>query len=340
MGKTGAKTERNRRPKILAADRSKPLAYFGERAEEAGADLIYGGAKTPGEIVPLVEDADVVMVYRTFVNAEAIARMKRCRLILRQGIGFDLIDVSAATRAGIFVSNIPDYCIDEVANHALMLMLAAVRNLFDYHKVMTTTGFGAFNESRKVPPMADMKLGIVGLGKIGRAFVRRAAPMGFDILGYDPYVHQDVFETMGVTRVRELDELLIQADILSIHCPYTPETDRLIGERELGLMKPGSYLINTARGKIVDLDALDRALAEGQLAAAGLDVFQEEPLDASHPILSRPNLVATPHVAFYSEASLRRVTRETMDEVIRVLEGGRPRNLVNPDVYTHLRAPG
>lgn len=323
--------------RILAADRGKPFPLFDRRAAEAGAVMVYGGATASEQMDPLVGDADAVMVYRTQVTADQIAKMKRCRLLLRQGIGFDLIDVPAATRAGIFVSNIPDYCVDEVADHAMTLLLAAVRNLLDFHRVMTSEGWGYWNTSRKVPTPAEMTLGIVGLGKIGRAFVRRASAFGFTLQGYDPYVHDDIFEVCGVRRVRQLDELLRTSDAVSLHTPLTPETEGMFGEREFALMKAGSYFVSTARGRIVDLSALDTALASGHIAAAGLDVFEKEPLDPAHPILRRPNLVATPHVAFYSERSILRVAEESIDEVLRVLAGSRPLNLVNPEVYAHLR---
>lgn len=323
--------------KVLAADRAKPLPIFDRKAAEAGAVMVYGGASTPAEIETLVDDVDAVIVFRVNVTEAAIARMRKCRLLLRQGIGFDLIDVPAATRAGIFVSNVPDYCIEEVANHAVTLMLACVRNLMDYHRIMTTKGWGLYNVSRKVPALREMTAGIVGLGKIGRSFARKARPFGLKLAGYDPYVHQDVFDSLGVERVRGLDELLGMADIVSVHAPLTPETKGMLGEREFGLMKRGSYFINTGRGKIVDLSALDRALASGHLAAAGLDVFEDEPLDPNHPILKRENLVATPHVAFYSERSVTRVVEEAIEEVARVLKGHRPLNLVNPEVYAHRR---
>lgn len=323
--------------RILAADRGKPFALFDERAAEIGGEVIYAGAKTSEDMDPYVADADAVMVFRTHVTAAQIKKMKRCRLLLRQGIGFDLIDVPAATRAGIFVSNVPDYCIDEVADHAVTLLLATVRNLLDYHRAMTGEGWGYYNTSRIVPALREMRLGIVGLGKIGRAFARRAAVFGFQLYGYDPYVHDDVFAAVGVRRLRQLDELLCACDAISLHTPLTPETERMFGAREFSQMKPGSYFVNTARGRIVDLAALDEALASGHLAAAGLDVFEDEPLAAGHPILARPNLVATPHVAFYSERSLQRVAAESIDEVVRVLRGDRPLNLVNPEVYAHRR---
>jgi D-3-phosphoglycerate dehydrogenase len=324
--------------RILAADRKKAFRLFDERVAEIGGEMVYGAAETPEAMDPYVADADAVMVFRTHITADQISKMKRCKLLLRQGIGFDLIDVPAATRAGIFVSNVPDYCIDEVADHAITLLLATVRNLLDYHRVTTKEGWGFWNTSRKIPSSCDMTIGIVGLGKIGRAFARRAAAFGFTLQGYDPYIHDDIFEAQGVRRIRQLDDLLATSDAVSLHAPLTPETRNLFGEREFGLMKEGCYFINTARGRIVDLSALDAALASGRLAAAGLDVFENEPLNADHPILQRPNLVATPHVAFYSERSIRRAASESIDEVIRVLQGARPLNLVNPEVYDYRRS--
>lgn len=320
---------------ILAADRDSPLPYFDQKAAEIGAKMVYGGATTPEQIEDLTEDVDAVIVFRTFVNETAIKKAKRCKLLLRQGIGFDLIDVPAATRAGIYVSNIPDYCIEEVSDHAMTLLLATVRNLLDYHRVTTEKGWGYFNTTRNIPDLRTMQLGIVGLGKIGRALARKAQVFGVKLAGYDPYVHQDIFDWLGVERIRNLDDLLQTSDIITIHTPLTPETDGMFGEREFGLMKEGSFFINTARGKIVDLTALQKALESKRLAAAGLDVFEEEPMRADHPILQLKNLVATPHVAFYSETALREIVTKAIDEVVRTLRGERPLYLVNPDVYAH-----
>lgn len=324
--------------KILAADRAQPLAEFDERAAQIGAQVVYGGASKPEQIEPLAEDADAVIVFRTHVTPAAIARMKRCKIILRQGIGFDLVDVDAATRAGIYVSNVPDYCIEEVAAHAVTLMLATVRNLMDYHRAMTTKGWGLYNTSRKVPALEGLQVGIVGLGKIGRSMARKVKAFGCDVAAYDPYVHEDVFNWIGAERVRNLDELLQRCDVITLHTPLTAETRGMFGAREFAQMKKGAFFINTARGKIVDLNALDGALASGHLAAAGLDVFEDEPLDPKHPILARENVIATPHVAFYSERSIRLVVTEAIDEVVRTLKGERPRNLVNPEVFGHRKS--
>lgn len=319
---------------ILAADRAKPVKELDEAAAAIGARVVYGGAKKAEDVEPLAEEADAVIIFRTPISAAAIARMKRCKIIVRQGIGFDLVDVPAATARGIFVSNVPDYCIEEVASHAVMLLLASVRNLMDYHRVMTEKGWGFNNTSRTVPPLDEMELGIVGLGKIGRSAARKAAAFGMKIAAYDPYLHQDVFDSVGARRVRQLDELLGSADAISVHAPHTPETRGMFGAREFALMKRGAYFVNTARGKLVDLMALHDALKSGHLAAAALDVFESEPLDAAHPILKLPNIIATPHVAFYSERSARLVVEESIAEAVRALRGERPLNLVNPEAYS------
>lgn len=331
-------SETPRQPIILCADRKSPLPQFDAAAAGIGARMVYGGATTPEAIEPLVEDADIVIVFRTPVSAAAIARMKRCRAIIRQGIGFDIVDVEAATRAGIAVTNIPDYCVEEVASHAIALLISSIRNLPGYDHVVRAKGWGMyFDGGRKAPLMSRMRLGIVGLGKIGRAAARMAKGFGFQLAGYDPYVAADVFEMMGVEKVLQLDDLLATCDAITIHAPLTPETRGMISARELGLMKKGSYLVNTARGKIVDLTALHLALSDGRIAAAGLDVFEDEPFDANHPILELPNVIATPHVAFYSEVSIQRVVDEVMEEAIRVLRGQRPLNLVNPAVCERQR---
>lgn len=320
---------------ILAADRPRPLAEFDRRAAEIGAVVVYGGATRPEQVVEPAREADAVIVFRTPVSAEAIAGMTRCRIIVRQGIGFDLVDIEAATRAGIFVSNVPDYCVEEVASHAAALALASVRNLFAFHRVMVEKGFGTYKDSRAISALETMRVGIVGLGKIGRAFARRMKAFDCAIAAYDPYVAQDIFDAFGVERVRQLGELLAASDLISVHAPLTPETRRMFGAEQFAAMKPGAHFINTARGKIVDLTALDAALASGHLAAAALDVFESEPLDPAHPILKRANLIATTHVGYHSEDSVKRVVTSTIEEVLRALRGERPLNLVNPEAYAH-----
>lgn len=324
--------------RVVAADRGRPLEALDRAAASFGAVMVYGGATTPEAIEPLAEDADAMIVFRTPVSAAAISRMKRCRVIVRQGIGFDLVDVAAATDAGIFVSNVPDYCVEEVATHAVAMLLSIVRDLPGFDRTMREKGWGVWNSTRPVPALDEMRLGIVGFGKIGRSVARKAAAFGMRLVGYDPYVHDDVFEAFGVRRLRRLEELIAASDAITLHVPATAETRGMWGEREFAAMRSGSYLVNTARGKVVRQDALERALREGPLAAAALDVFESEPAILGNPLLALPNLLLSPHVAYYSDRSVRVVVRETMEEVGRALLGERPLNLVNPEVFARRRA--
>ncbi len=294
---------------------------------EIGADLVAMQARSEAELAEAVEPADGLLVCYAPVTRRVIERAQRCRVIARYGIGVDNVDVAAATERGIVVTNVPDYCVEEVSDHALALLLACARKV-----ALLDRGVRAGRwEARDAVPIRRLRgqvLGLVGFGKIPRLLAAKARALGLAVLACDPYLDAATCEAHGARKV-ELGELLDQADFVSVHAPLTPQTRGLIGEAELRRMKPTAYLINTARGPIVQEAALLRALEEGWIAGAALDVLESEPPPAGHPLLRAPQVVLTPHVAFYSEESLQELQRKAAEEVARVLTGQPPRYPVN-----------
>jgi len=258
-----------------------------------------------------------------------IGQMPRCRVISRFGIGVDNVDIGAATSAGIVVTRVPDYCLDEVSDHALTLLLALARKIpFANARVQA----GRWEMPAVVPlhRLRGSVLGLVGFGRIPQLVAPKAQAFGFRVVAFDPYVPAEVFARAGVASV-DFAELLKVSDFVSIHCPLSPETRGLFGADAFRRMKPSAGVVNTARGPIVDEAALAVALDRGQLAGAALDVMSEEP-PVNSPLLGRDNVVLTPHVSFYSEESLVELQTKAAQEVVAVLSGRAPRNAVNPEV--------
>ncbi len=300
-----------------------------ERAvlQAAGAELVAMQAGSEAELVEAVSGVDGLLVCYAPVTRRVIQRAERCRVIARYGIGVDNVDIAAATERGIVVTNVPDYCIEEVSDHALALLLACARKVAVLDRRVRAGRW----EARDAVPIRRLRgqvLGLVGFGKIPRLLAAKARALGLTVLAYDPYLDAATCEAHGARKV-ELAELLAQADFVSVHAPLTPQTRGLIGEAELRRMKPTAYLINTARGPIVHEAALLRALQEGWIAGAALDVLESEPPGAAHPLLQAPQVILTPHVAFYSEESLQELQRKAAEEVARVLAGQPPRYPVN-----------
>ena len=286
--------------------------------------------------------ADAVINQFAPLDAEVIAAMPKCLLIVRYGVGFDGIDIDAATQAGICVANVPDYGTQEVALHAISLLLAVHRRLVTYDSALRQGRW--LKGPQVVPPIPRLKgltLGIVGFGRIGRAVAAHADSLGMQRLTYDPYISRSSAMEVGAILV-DYATLLRQADFVTLHVPLSAETRHLLGKQEISQMKPGAAVINTSRGAVVDTVALAAALQDGRLAGAGIDVFEHEPLKANHPLRAAPNTILTPHVAWYSEEATQTLKRRVAEEVARVAQGQWPRSLVNPDVRAHarLRAEG
>ncbi|MBX3435335.1 MAG: hydroxyacid dehydrogenase [Pirellulales bacterium] len=284
-----------------------------------------------GELIRRVREADV-LVASCFasVPAEVVDAGARLRGIVKYGVGTDNIDLAAAARRGVLVANCPDYGSGTVADHAFALLIALARKLTLLDGDLRRHGWFWPDERYCGVDLEGKTLGLIGLGRIGRKMARRAAGFEMRLVAYDPYADRAAVESEGLAVAwTDLDELLATSDFVSIHCVLTPETRRLIGARELQLMRPTALLIDVSRGAIIDEGALVRGLQAGWLAGVGLDVFAAEPLAADHPLLALPNVVATPHLAWYTHEAAARQSAQAADAVLDLLAGRRPRSVVN-----------
>jgi phosphoglycerate dehydrogenase-like enzyme len=263
----------------------------------------------------------LILWHGPLVNAEVIARMKNCRAIVRNGVGYDTVDIAAAAKAGIPVCNVPDYGTEEVADHAIALTLALYRQLFPLDAEAKQLGW-KIKVAPKMRRLRTQTFGVVGLGRIGTAAALRAKALGFRVIFFDPHLPNGVHKAVGIERATSLDELLRAADTVSVHCPLSKETRGMIGEREIALLKPGSFLVNTARGDIVQKAAVFAALRSGHLAGAGLDVVENEPLRTPEEAAT-PNLICTCHAAFCSPEGMIEM-RSTSAKIARAAVLGQP----------------
>ncbi|MHB1133894.1 MAG: C-terminal binding protein [Chloroflexota bacterium] len=300
--------------------------------EPVGAELLPSPSGREEELVALAPQADAIMTCFAKVTRRVIEAAPNCRIVARYGIGLDNIDVEAATERGIVVTNVPAYCQDEVTDHALALLLALARKVALYDR-STRAGSWDVQLGKPIYRIRGKALGIVGLGRIGSLLAAKAAAFGLRTLAYDPFLSPQQARERGAEQV-DLATLLRESDFISVHAPLGARegTQGMFAEAELRAMKPTAFLINTARGGIVDDQALARALREGWIAGAGLDVLPTEPPAADSPLLGLENVILTPHSAFYSEESLVDLQTMAAQEVARVLRGERPVSPINPQV--------
>lgn len=283
--------------------------------------------ETDADLTDEVCGANAIIIWHNMpLTAQGIARLKNCRAIIRNGVGFDSVDVAAACERGIAVCNVPDYGTEEVADHAIALAMALCRQILPLDVEAKQLGWN-IRVTAKLRRLSALTFGIVGLGRIGTATALRAKALGFRVIFHDPYLPNGADKAVGVTRVRTLDELLTQTDVLSLHCPLNEETRHLIAERELALLKPSAFVVNTARGGVIKKTAILAALRENRIAGAGLDVIEDEPLRTADEAAT-PNLIATCHAAFCSVESkiemrstsariaLAAVRNETLENVV------------------------
>jgi len=295
--------------------------------DEIDAELITEECKTEDETIEICKDADALMVQQAKITWRVIENLSKCKIIARFGVGYDNIDVKSATEHGIMVANVPDYCIEEVSSQTIAFIMALSRKIV---LLNNSAKSGNWDHQIAIPifRIEGQILGIIGLSRIGTATAKKALGLGFKVQAYDPYVsHSD----LDVTFV-DLDELLRTSDFVSIHTPLTDETYHIISRNELRKMKKEAFLINTARGGIIDESALYGALKAGIIAGAAIDVFEHEPPSPNNPLLKLDNFIVTPHSSFYSEDSNKLLQLETTRAVVAVLKGGLPRSLVNPEV--------
>ena len=301
--------------------------------QDAGFELIAAQCKTEDDVIGIARDADAVIAQYAHVYAKAIDAFTRCRIIARYGTGVDIVDVDAATRRHILVTNAPnDWCENEVADHAVALTLALARKLGTYDAA-TRAGIWRWQTGEPLHRLRGAVLGLLSFGAIAQAIAARAAAFGLRIIAHDPYQPAADIVAGGAEPV-SFSELLGRSDYLVIQAPLTAETEGLIGEAELRQMKPGAVLVNTARGPIVNDAALYRALHEGWIGGAGLDDIAEEPAKQRdwkpvNPLFSLDNVIITPHAAYYSEEAIHTVRDFAASEVVRVLTGQPPLSPVN-----------
>jgi D-3-phosphoglycerate dehydrogenase len=279
------------------------------------------------EVLEACRHASGILVDYFRCNAERIAAFERCRIICQYGVGLDAIDIDAATRAGIVVTHTPEYCVDELADHTMALVLASARRLGRLDRSVHA-GVWDYNVGMPIHRLAGSTFGLIGLGRVGKAVASRAIGFGMRLVAFDAYAPDKAFATSAIERV-ELAQLLQESAVITIHVPLTEETHHMIGSEQLALVKPGAILINTSRGGVVDQQALIEAVRSGQLAGAGLDVLEHEPPGKDEPLLSLDDVIVTPHAGFLSVESLRSVQEQAADEVARALSGSRPRFAVN-----------
>lgn len=300
----------------------------------AARQIVLPKLVTEEEMIEHTRGADAMVIMESRVTRRVMEASPNCRIVLRTGVGVDTIDIDAATDRGIAVVNVPDLWLREVANHALALILACNRRL-----LILDRSVRAGNWSRIIPSpvgsLHDETLGLVGLGQIGGRLAKRAAALELNVAAFDPIAVQSQFDELGVERVT-FEELLSRSDYISIHVPLTPETYRMFDEAAFRQMKSTAYIVNTSRGPTVDQEALVKALRNGWIAGAGLDVHEKEPPDADSPLFQMDNVVLTPHAGYYSDAALEAMAIRCGQEIASVLTGHMPRNLVNTKVLDTL----
>ncbi|MDY6854962.1 MAG: C-terminal binding protein [Thermodesulfobacteriota bacterium] len=295
---------------------------------------------TEEDMIKATSDADAIIGIATFqpFTRKVIEGLRKCRFIQSMGIGYDQLDVAAATEHCILVANVPDYCLDEVSDHAMALMLACTRRIVKLNELVKSGNWKSEpdldmqqNVWPNITQLKGLTLGLIGFGRIPQTLVPKARAFGLKIIVCDPYVADDVIKKMGVEKV-SLDQLLKESDVLSIHCALTPETHHMLGLEELKKMKPTAHIVNTARGPIIDGKALYTALKEGIISTAAVDVTEPEPISPDDPLLTLDNFIVTAHSAHYSPKAFKDLIERPGREVMRVLKGEWPVGLLNPQV--------
>jgi D-3-phosphoglycerate dehydrogenase len=318
----------NRRPIVVVTDYDHSSLELERKVlNEINPEFVAAHCTTEEEVIEAARDADGIINQYAPITRRVIESLKRCKVIARYGIGVDNIDVEAATEYGIIVANLPGYCVDEVSTHAMALILACARKITLLDNLVKQKIWD-FALARPVLRTRGRVLGLFGLGEIGRMVAEKTSKFGFKVIAYDPYVTK-------IDRGIELvgfPQLLSDSDFISIHAPLTRKTRHIFGENELKAMKKSAYLINTARGSIINEKVLYKALKDKWIAGAALDVMEKEPPDWENPLLKLNNLIVTPHVSFYSEESFAYLKTKTAEAVLSVLKGGLPGAIVNPQV--------
>lgn len=294
---------------------------------EAGIEVKDYQYKTADELIPVVKDADAIVTQYSLIDRQIIESLEHCKMIIKYGIGVNNIDVEAATEKNIYVCNVPDYGVEEVSDHVVTMLLNLSKKLTILTKALKE---GEWGYSSVVPlkRIKECTMGLIGFGRIPQLVAKKMSGFGLKINAYDPYVSEETAKEKGVELV-SLDKIFTDSDFISIHCPQTKETEHLVNAEAFKKMKNTAFLINTARGPIVSEEDLIEALMNKEIAGAGLDVFENEPLGINNPLLQMENVIATPHSAWYSETAIASLQRKVAEEVVNVLQGNQPFNCVN-----------
>jgi Phosphoglycerate dehydrogenase and related dehydrogenases len=301
-----------------------------EAMERIGASFVAGQCKNEAELIAQTTDSDGVFVQYANISRRVIENMKHCRAIVRYGIGIDCVDVKAATDHGIMVVNVPDYGLQDVADHTVTLLLSAARKIVLLNNEVKA-GNWDYKKAKPVSRLEGKTLGLIAFGHIARMVAARAKPFGLHVQAYDPGLDEEALQKYAVTRV-DFDTLLATSDFISLHAPLLPSTRNMLNKEAFRQMKKNAVLINTARGGLVDEEALVMALQKGCLAGAALDVTLNEPININNPLLSMDNVIITPHSAWYTEEAQKSLQLNATADMVRALSGDIPVNLLNPEV--------
>jgi len=322
--------------KVLITDHAWPTTEPEQAVlrDEVGAESIVAPDASEETLVSLATDVDAIMTCFAQVTPAVLQAATKCVAVGRFGAGFDNIAVDTATELGMAVTYVPDYCVDEVSDHVMALLLTWNRRVALLDNSVKTTGWGSVPLTMRIMRLRGKTLGIIGFGRIGKSVCEKARAFGLDILVSDPYVSAEIVAERGA-RMVDMDTLLSESEFVSLHSPLTDETHNLISSRELELMKSDAFLVNCARGPLIDESALYDGLTSGQIAGAGLDVMVDAVPPPGTPLLGLDNIIITPHTAFFSQEATLELEQRAAREVCRVLKGEMPENLVNPDVLKH-----
>ena len=318
-------------PKIAITDYTFPDLSIEESVlHSAGIEIVsFKEKRSPSELANLVKDADAVIAQFAPVNADVVSAMTKAKAIVRYGIGYDNVDTAAARERGIPVCNIPDYCVDEVADHTLAFILAITRQVVPNTIDMREGKWGLATPVTSMAALSQLTVGILGFGRIGREVVKRLLAFKTRVLVFDPVVAVDEITKSGAHPAASFEELLAESDIVSPHCPSTPQTKQLFNTAAFGRMKAGSIFINVGRGDLADSAAITAALQSGHLGGAALDVFDPEPIPQDHPIRRMPNVILAAHIASASPPAVKKLRETAARIALQAIRGEVPPNIVN-----------
>ena len=318
---------------MAIVDSPFPTAEVERRVlSEINAEVSKFRCENEEDVINTAKDAHAILCDLIPITRRVISSLEKARVMVVYGIGYDSVDVKAASERGILVCNVPDFTTYEVADHTLGLILALIRKIPWAH-VSTRRGEWGWKKLRPILNLDGKKAGIVGFGRVGRQVTERLRAFKVNVVAYDPYVPDESIRQLGVRPVG-LRTLLTESDIVTVHTVLTEETRRMIGEKELRSMKTSAILVNTSRGAIIDQRALYKALENKWISAAALDVLEREPPDPGDPLLKLDNVIISPHIGWYSEKSMMWLQRLPAEEVVRVLTGKRPKHPINPEVIS------